>query len=152
MKDNKGDVRYFTGARIDVTQLIEGGKSMDSFYQLLTEDRPVTPAVDPLENRPTLKAMRDLGDLLNDEEKGSMRDSELRRIQSGSSTPTARVPHSPTHRRFVGIDERISQDGLRSHYSGQVPGVYQNVLPLLPTSNIANESSTSWSALTPRFA
>lgn len=101
---------------------------MDSFHQLLTGNRPVTPVVDPLENRPILKALRDFGDLLNDEEKGSMRDSEIMRIDSRPSTPTARVPNSPLQRRFLGIEERISQDGLRSQYAGQIPGVYQNVL------------------------
>lgn len=127
LKDNRGAVRYFIGARIDVTQLIEGGKTIDSFHQLLAADRPVTPIVDPLENRPTLKALRDLADLLNDEEKGSMRDSDSMRIDSRPSTP--RLPHSPTQRRLVGIEERISQDGLLSYYSGQIPGVYQNVRP-----------------------
>lgn len=125
LKDNKGAVRYFIGARIDVTQLVEGGKTMNSFHQLLTGDRSMTPVVDPLENRPTLKALRDLGDLLNDEEKGSIRDNEMMRVDSRPSTP--RIPHSPTQRRFVGIEECISQDGLRSNYSSQAPGVYQNV-------------------------
>lgn len=126
LKDNKGGVRYFVGARIDVTQLVDGGKTMDSFHQLLTGHRPVTPVVDPLENRPTLKALRDFADLLNDEEKGSMRDSDLMRTDSRPSTPT-RAPNSPLQRRFLGIEERISQDGLRSQYAGQLPGVYQNV-------------------------
>lgn len=130
LKDNKGAVRYIIGARIDVTQLIEGGKTIDSFHQLLTSDRPGTPLVDPLENRPTLKALRDFGELLSDEEKGSMRDSDILRIESSPSTP--RLPPNPTHRRFVGIEERISQDGLRSRFSGQVPGVYQNVGLLHP--------------------
>ncbi|KAF1364767.1 hypothetical protein EJ07DRAFT_151206 [Lizonia empirigonia] len=76
LKDNRGDVRYFIGARIDVTQLIEGGKTIDSFHQLIAGDRPATPTLDPLENRLTLRALRDFGDLLNDEEKISMRDSE----------------------------------------------------------------------------
>lgn len=122
LKDNKGAVRYFIGARIDVTQLVEGGKTIDSFHQLLTGKRPVTPVADPLENRPTLKSLRELGDLLNDEERVSLRDSDTLRADSRPSTP-----HSPVQRRFVGIEERISQDGLRSHDSGRVPGVYQNV-------------------------
>ncbi|KAF3042248.1 hypothetical protein E8E11_001773 [Didymella keratinophila] len=132
LRDNKGGVRYFIGARIDVKQLIDGGKTMDSFHQLLTGNRPVTPVVDPLENRPTLKALRDFGDLLNDEEKGSMRDSEMMRTDSRPSTPTARAPNSPIQRRFLGIEERISQDGLRSQYAGQIPGVYQNYILVRP--------------------
>ncbi|KAF2632052.1 hypothetical protein BU25DRAFT_417810 [Macroventuria anomochaeta] len=52
------------------------------------------------------------------------------RIDSRPNTP--RIPHSLTQRRFVGIEECISQDGLRSHYSGQVPGVYQNYILVHP--------------------
>jgi hypothetical protein len=63
LKDNKGAVRYFIGARIDVTQLLEDGKTIDSFHQILAEDRSTTPTADPLENRPTLRALRDFGDL-----------------------------------------------------------------------------------------
>lgn len=130
LKDNKGAVRYFVGARIDVTQLVEGGKTIDSFHQLLTGDRPGTPVADPLENRPTLKALREFGDLLSDEEKSSIRDSDTLHIESRPNTP--RLPQSPTHRRFVGIEERISQEGLRSSSAGQIPGVYQNVCLLGP--------------------
>lgn len=148
LKDNKGAVRYFVGARIDVTNLVEGGKTMDSFHQLLASDRPVTPAADPLENRPTLKALRDFGDLLNEEEKGSMRDIDMLRIDSRPCTPTQRQPQSPTQRRFVGIEERISQDGLRSRYLGQVPGVYQNVcLPCLCSCEILTGKVRSRSSL-----
>ncbi|KAJ8105080.1 hypothetical protein OPT61_g10396 [Boeremia exigua] len=131
LKDNKGAVRYFIGARIDVTQLVEGGKTIDSFHQLLCGNRPTTPVVDPLENRPTLRALRDFAELLNDEEKGSMRDSDMLRVE-----PRPGTPQSPSQRRFVGIEERISHESLHAHFSGRVPGVYQNVhapISRLPT-------------------
>ena len=129
LKDNQGTVRYFIGARVDVTALVEDGKTMESFYQLLASDRPITPAADILESRPRLRALRDFGNLLNDEEKGSMRGREIIRIDSRPSTPTSRHSQSFAQRRFVGIEERISQNGLHSRYLGQVPGVYQNVSP-----------------------
>jgi hypothetical protein len=115
-----------------VTQLLDGGKIIDTFHQLLAQDRPLSPTTDLLENRPTLRALRDFGDLLNDEEIESMRDSERVRVNSRPTTPRL-ANHSPTTRRFVGIEERISQEGLRSTYFGQVPGVYQNVRH--PTTN-----------------
>ncbi|KAH6615201.1 PAS domain-containing protein [Boeremia exigua] len=130
LKDNKGVLRYFIGARIDVTQLVEGGKTIDSFHQLLTGDRPETPIADPLENRPTLKALREFRDMLNDEEKGSIRESDSLRTDSRPSSPWP--PQSPTQRRFVGIEERISQEGLRSRFAGQVPGVYRNYMLVRP--------------------
>lgn len=125
LKDNKGVLRYFIGARVDITQLIEGGKTLDTFHQLLAGNRPVTPTKDQLENRPTLRALRDFGDLLSDEEVESMREGDKIRMESRPSTPKS--SHSPTRRRFVGIEERISQDSFCSRYYGQVPGVYQNV-------------------------
>ena len=36
--DNKGEVRYFLGAQIDITPLVEGGRGLDSFAQLLAQD------------------------------------------------------------------------------------------------------------------
>ncbi|KAF9695765.1 hypothetical protein EKO04_005961 [Ascochyta lentis] len=130
LKDNQGSVCYFISARVDVTRLIEGGKTIDSFHQLLSGDRTATPTTDPLENRPTLKSLRDFGDLLNDEEKRSLKDGEAMRTDSQPSTP--RSSQSPTARRFVGIEERMSQEALRSRYGGQVPGVYQNYLLVRP--------------------
>jgi len=133
LKDNKGTVRYFIGARVDVTALVEDGKTMESFYQLLASDRPETPAMDPLETRPKLKALRDFGELLNDEERGFMRGREvIRVVDSRPSTPTRRLSQSFTQRRFVGIEERISQNGLHSRYLGQLPGVYQNYVLVRP--------------------
>ena len=129
LKDNQGTVRYLIGARVDVTSLVEDGKTLESFYQLLAIDRPVTPAPDILENRPRLRALRDFGILLNDEERGTLRGREVIRIDSRPSTPTSRHSQSFTQRRFVGIEERISQNGLHSRYLGQLPGVYQNVSP-----------------------
>ncbi|KZM24421.1 phosphorelay sensor kinase [Ascochyta rabiei] len=130
LKDNKGVVRYFIGARIDVTRLLEGGKTIDSFQQLLAGDGPVSPTTDPLENRPTLRSLRDFGKLLNDEERISIKDCEAMRTDSRPSTP--KLMHSPSTRRFVGIEERISQEGLRSQYSGRTPGVYQNYILVRP--------------------
>ncbi|KAJ4343121.1 hypothetical protein N0V95_006736 [Ascochyta clinopodiicola] len=130
LKDNKGAVRYLIGARIDVTRLIEGGKTIDSFQQLLAGDSHVALSADPLENRPTLRSLRDFGKLLNDEERMLIKDSEAMRADSRPSTPKS--THSPTTRRFVGIEERISQERLRSQYSGQSPGVYQNYILVRP--------------------
>ena len=38
--DNRGAVRYFIGAQIDVSGLIEDGRGLDSFAHYLTENRP----------------------------------------------------------------------------------------------------------------
>ena len=37
--DSNGGVRYFLGSQIDVTALIDNGRGLDSFAELLAQDR-----------------------------------------------------------------------------------------------------------------
>src|ERR1700761_6277042 len=65
--DNKGDVRYFLGCQIDVSPLLEGGKGMESFSQVLAQDRAesrfgITAGKDPM------NLLGELGQLLNETE------------------------------------------------------------------------------------
>ena len=132
LMDHRGNVRYYIGCQIDISHLVEGGRGLESFKQLLDKDREARgkPLPDPLDQRPPLKVLRDFGGLLNDEEievvhQGSRRGS----IDSGRSTPVSSTPTRPP-RRFVGMDDTLdttlwppSQFGP----SGRLPGVYQNV-------------------------
>lgn len=133
LMDHHGNVRYFIGCQIDISHLIEGGRGLESFKQLLDRDLETAaqkPLPDPLDHKPSLKVLRELGSLLNDEEMNVVQEHNRRKsIDSGRSTPT-RTMHSHTTRRFVGMDEPIepslwppSQFG----HSGRLPGVYQNV-------------------------
>ena len=43
MMDQRGNVRYHIGAQIDITRLLEGGKGLESFRQLLSQEREPGP-------------------------------------------------------------------------------------------------------------
>jgi hypothetical protein len=135
LMDHRGTVRYFIGCQIDISHLLEGGKGLESFKYLLDRDKEAVqkPLPDPLDNRPPLKVLRELGSLLNDEEIEVVHSHNRRgSIDSGrSSTPTRANNPPATARRYVGMDEPIGEPNFwpPSAFgpSGRLPGVYQNV-------------------------
>lgn len=139
--DNKGDVRYFLGCQIDISPLIEGGKGLDTFSQLLAQDR----ADDQVGNgarRDPVNLLAELGQMLNEPEadlvRGRMRSSSRGSggsTGSGKSTPPQR--RRPQARRFLSMDDpkdakpdnasaKMWPDASLGH-SGRLPGVYRNV-------------------------
>jgi hypothetical protein len=142
--DNKGAVRYFIGAQIDVNGLIENGRGLDSFERLLQQDRaesryggghiPKTPHA----------ALGELSNMLNEEDmdivRHSGRESAARRT-SGSSTPIADARIKTTGRRYVGMDDPTDRNLWPAPHlgpSGRLPGVFQNV------SSIGSAVCTAW--------
>lgn len=103
--DNKGVVRYFLGCQIDVTALVEGGRGLESFAQLLAQDRSSS-RCDERSRRGSL------GLTLDDEETGSIRARSR-------------------GRKILGMEESAAERALWSDTnlgpSGRLPGVYQNV-------------------------
>lgn len=131
LMDSLGHVRYFIGAQIDISQLLEGGNGLESFKQLLEQDQEAIQKAenpDPIEHKPSLKLLRELGDLLNDEEIEVVRHREGRRnsLDSNASTPTRTAF---PNRRLLGMDEPDCPVWPPSAFgpSGRLPGVYQNV-------------------------
>lgn len=131
LMDHKGKVRYFIGCQIDITHLLEGGRGLESFKQLLDREDPEhRPPPDPLDHKLPLKVLRELGGMLNDDEIDVVRlRDRTNSIDSGRSTPT-QAPSRTTARRYVGMDDPNEHNYLPpSHFgsSGRLPGVYQNV-------------------------
>ena len=143
--DNRGIVRYFIGAQIDVSGLIEDGRGLDTFERLLSESRlsknRESELSDDGPSQKHLKKLNELGQMMSQDEasmfqrhsrnssfndttsnaNGSVRNSQRRRDQS------LRRP-----RRVLGDDDRDENgdkiaDTLSSLSSGRLPGVYQNV-------------------------
>ncbi|KAF2729773.1 hypothetical protein EJ04DRAFT_501705 [Polyplosphaeria fusca] len=135
LMDHHGNVRYFIGCQIDISHLLEGGRGLESFKKML-DDENEKALPDPLESRPSLRALRDFGVLLNDEEIDIVKERGDRRnsIDSGRSTPTRNTPQAPS-RRFVGMEEP-AEPGLwppsQFGSSGRLPGVYQNYILVRP--------------------
>ncbi|KAI5250609.1 hypothetical protein E4T42_04964 [Aureobasidium subglaciale] len=133
--DNKGTVRYFVGAQIDVTNLIEGGKGLDSFEKLLANDRTEERYRGRSMREPT-QVLGELGQMMNDEELDAV---NIRpRSQSRDTAPTAssrNLSLARPARKVFGMDDALER-GLWPHPSlgpsGRLPGVYQNYLLVRP--------------------
>jgi PAS domain S-box-containing protein len=123
--DNKGRVRYFIGCQIDITNLIEGGRGLESFQRLLAQDRAES-RFGGETGKSTMKALTELGTLLSKEEMEAVRRREAEHTESGRTTPA----RPATARRFIGMDDPLERNlWPPAHYgpSGRLPGVYQNV-------------------------
>ena len=134
LMDHHGTVKYFIGCQVDISHLMEAGRGLESFRQLLQSDeqRLYKPLPNSLTRKPTLKALRDLSHLLNDEEMNVVKQEKTDRrisIESTGSTP-AHAVHTPSTRRVIGMDEPVESTYLPPSQfgsSGRLPGVYQNV-------------------------
>ena len=156
MYDNRGKVRYFIGAQIDITGLVEDGRGVESFEKYLIERKQkeaIENEEDPQEDITSspLKTLSELGKLLSPEEvaivqSGKEKDNTMRDDASMGSNGR-RDNQSRAGRRIIGV-ERHDQDmgsdrsayvGSSLRMSGRLPGVYQNVSR--PTK-VTLESST----------
>ena len=142
--DNRGSVRYFIGAQIDVSGLIEDGKGLDSFARLLTESRRYRESdlSDDSFAQKHLRILNEFGQMLsldetsafqNHSRASSMADSN---ISYKDRQPPSRHDPSRRHpRRILGNDEE-EQAGFKGSITvssslssgGKLPGVYQNYL------------------------
>jgi PAS domain S-box-containing protein len=128
--DNKGGVRYFLGCQIDVSSLIEGGRGLESFADLLARDRSESRFGDSLKKDPK-HMLGEFGAVLNDEEANIVK-NRTRSFSEGLTRPgTAMSGSVRAPRRRLGMDDAVSDRHLWPHPSlgpsGRLPGVYQNV-------------------------
>jgi PAS domain S-box-containing protein len=129
--DNKGAVRYFLGCQIDVSSLIEDGRGLESFANLLARDRSESRFGDSLKKDPK-HMLGEFGAVLNDEEANIVK-NRTRSFSEGLTTRpgTAMSGSVRAPRRRLGMDDAVSDRHLWPHPSlgpsGRLPGVYQNV-------------------------
>jgi hypothetical protein len=143
LHDSRGNVRYYIGAQIDISHLLEGGRGLDSFQELHDQDEEAIERAKHHENnlhhKPSLTLLRELGGLLNEEEIEAVKDRDSgshahtqsnRRSNSISSNVTASSKGAVSHRKFVGMEDSIDDQLLPQSMlgaNGQLPGVYKNV-------------------------
>lgn len=144
--DNRGSVRYFIGAQIDVSGLIEDGRGLDSFAHYLAESRPTRNRDSDQSNESTsqrhLKTLSEFGQMLSlDESSVFQHHSRASSVQDNASTISYRGNHSRQEpglrrtRRVLGNDDDDEGEGKDKNAwalssigpSGKLPGVYQNV-------------------------
>lgn len=150
LMDHHGETCYYIGAQIDISVLLEGGRGLESFKELLQQDAHKLEG-HPIHHKPSLKLLRELSGLLNDEELEVVSRREGRRNSVDSSASTCHTPtRSSTNaqRRFVGMDEPTGDIWPPTAFgpSGRLPGVYQNVRStcvLFETASNANNSTYS---------
>ena len=149
--DNRGAVRYFIGAQIDVSGLIEDGRGLDSFERYLSENRPNRNRDSDLSeesfNQKHLRILNEFSQMLSMDEsslftrhsrESSVADNASSVNFSARGTPARNEPSQRRPRRVLGneddSDERDKNTWVLSSIgpSGRLPGVYQNVRPLPP--------------------
>lgn len=141
--DNRGKVRYFLGAQVEISGLIEDGRGLDSFERLLTENkRNRRSDYSDAKSRKSVKALDELGQMLNVDEssvfqsQGHSRASSVRDGDYGGQSARDRREYSSRRpRRVLGNDDleaELAKDEEAMKMtslgpSGKLPGVYQNV-------------------------
>ena len=139
--DNRGSVRYFIGAQIDVSGLVDDGHGLESFARLLEESRPNrnrdSDHSDGTYSQKHLRTLNEFGQMLSLDESSLLQKPHSRTssLQSNTDNVHRAAPNRPERmrqtRRVLGND----QDGERKDEwalssigpSGNLPGVYQNV-------------------------
>ena len=140
--DNRGSVRYFIGAQVDVSGLVEDGRGLDSFAQLLSESRTnknrESDQSDSTIPQKHLRVLNELSQILSLDEASQFQKQHSRTssIDNSSSvyrsTPTRPDRSLRQPRRVLGHEEEGGErrdDWALSSIgpSGKLPGVYQNV-------------------------
>ena len=154
--DNRGIVRYYLGAQIDVSGLVEDGRGMDSFERLLKEssfgnNRDSQAASENGNSQPKhLIALNEFGQMLSVDESNLLRNpSHSPSIPDDISIKPSSRPNTSGRdsvrrpRRVLGEEDENAPtfDGSRSNAlqmssslssGGRLPGVYQNYLLVRP--------------------
>lgn len=148
--DNRGTIRYFIGAQVDISGLIEDGRGLDSFARYLEEkgqqrQRDNDQAQESASKK-SLRVLNEFGQMLSVDESNafqshsrssSMKDNGSSTNYSSRATPRRRETGIRQARRVLGNEERDEEEERSSWAfsstfpSGRLPGVYQNVrIPL----------------------
>ena len=138
--DDRGEVRYFIGAQVDVSGLIEGGRGLESFESLLIEERSRDSPRPPDVGKKSLKKLKELSQMFCFEEGAvvqthSRTNSPLEDASSTHRSIRGGRDHSTRPTRRVLGDDRVDDEdsnGWRLSSlgpSGKLPGVYRNVSP-----------------------
>ena len=131
-------MRYYIGAQVDVSGLIDEGRGLDSFEKLLIEERSRDSLQPQDTTRKSLKELKELSQMFCLEEgavvQNHSRSNSLREDASSThrSIRGGREHSAKPARRVLGNDRDDEEDrntwGLSSlSPSGKLPGVYQNV-------------------------
>ncbi|KAL8715261.1 MAG: hypothetical protein Q9220_001219 [cf. Caloplaca sp. 1 TL-2023] len=143
--DNKGVVRYYIGAQVDISGLVEQGKGMESFERLLDEKRRKGRGGASIrEGRRDIRCLQEFAETLSTDEsamfrgsgdQGQGQDSRAGSVNGSEYDSRRRRNGTPRQRRRV-IGHETEDEGSNENNnalvfaslgpSGKLPGVYQN--------------------------
>ncbi|TVY13169.1 Phototropin-2 [Lachnellula arida] len=160
LHDDKGRVKYYIGAQVDVSGLVEGGKGLESFEQYLSEEQrrgrctTTSPSVstDNKSNTAKQNALSKLGelsDLFDLEETGVVAERSYSRSIS-SRTEATKSTSVPSKQRRILIEpsddesedanmtkkERAAWSLSQNGRSGKLPGVYESYFLMRPSPSL----------------
>jgi PAS domain S-box-containing protein len=147
LHDNKGNVKYYLGAQVDASRLVEGGRGVDGFERYLVRremdlEKSIAASSDPKEN--ALAKLRDLGKTFDLEESAVIQENSQRSSMNQDRGPRS-LEGDSQGRRVIQEDnedsdiDEDSQDGegvedkkawtlSQEMGSGRLPGIYQKYI------------------------
>ncbi len=162
LHDDKGNVKYYIGAQVDVTGLVSRAKSLDGFERYLIsreierreeKTRGREPRPDQGFRKPrALAKLRELSEMFDLEESAVVRTGSRSASASGDEDERSNSSSRKGGRRVLresdssdnedeDVDEaelktwKLGQSG-RSGLSGQLPGVYESYMLLRPAPSL----------------
>ena len=136
--DDRGTVRYYIGAQVDISGLVEEGRGLESLEKSLHESRKWDQDISHKGRKD--RALEGLRDLFSENEKGMMHSVGQNDYRKGNEYASRnRGRRDQRQRRRVLGDEDDDEESEREKTnwvsrslgpSGKLPGVYQNVRPL----------------------
>ncbi|KAL9108183.1 MAG: hypothetical protein Q9227_007038 [Pyrenula ochraceoflavens] len=160
LHDDKGNVRYYIGAQVDVTGLLEDGQGLDGFDRFLRQQAIKAKDEEAGRGRKgankgkkeTLDRLRELSEMFDLEESAIVqshsRSNSMTRDDEASVASISRSQaggRSVLRKRFDSArgdeDEdsesrRLSWNLALSKHSGRLPGVYEKFFLLRPSSSL----------------
>lgn len=153
--DDRGTIRYFIGAQIDVTGLIEHGMGIESFRALLQKDQQETEEIDRTSSqtpkhedtrhsknvKETLDRLQELSNMFSQDESDVVKNNARCDDSTDAGSIRSVVPTSVKNRgqarRVIGAEElpgdglNLSQLSFNNNPNGghSLPGAYQHVSP-----------------------
>ena len=157
LHDDKGKLKYFIGAQVDVTGLVENGRGLDVFERFLTyrqfEDGS-KPNVDAETQRKTkaLKKLRELSEMFDLEESAVVQTASRASSMSRDSDDNRASSGRRSNRRVLGEEDEDSEQEEASDeddkdawklgsagptgLSGKLPGIYETYMLIRPAPSL----------------
>ena len=158
LHDDKGKLKYFIGAQVDVTGLVENGRGLDAFERFLTyrqfeNESKSNVDAETLRKKKALKKLRELSEMFDLEESAVVQTaSRASSMSRDSDSSIASSSGRRSTRRVIGEDDEDSEqeeepdeedkDAWKlgsagpTGLSGKLPGIYETYMLIRPAPSL----------------